>query len=134
MVGEQMAKAGPAVTSPFLQMGQASMAANETIQANQRYSHSQPALPRTDEDVRSALSQLPRYRVMLHNDDVNSMDHVVFALIRVIPRLTTEEAVRVMLEAHTSGVAQVIICPKETAEFYRDGLERYGLTSTIEPA
>jgi ATP-dependent Clp protease adapter protein ClpS len=27
----------------------------------------------------------------------------------------------------------VIICPRETAEFYRHGLESYGLTATIEP-
>ena len=102
--------------------------------SNRTFGHTQPAPPRTDEDVRSALRQLPRYRVLLHNDDVNAMDHVVFALTRVIPQLTTEDATRVMLEAHLHGVAQVIICPKETAEFYRDGLERYGLTSTIEPA
>jgi ATP-dependent Clp protease adaptor protein ClpS len=129
-----MMRTGPRVTSPFLQIRYADMATNTHPQGNRTLGHSRPALPRTDEDVRSALRQLPRYRVMLHNDDINSMEHVVFALTRVIHRLTTEEAVRVMLEAHTSGVAQVIICPKETAEFYRDGLERYRLTSTIEPA
>jgi ATP-dependent Clp protease adaptor protein ClpS len=94
----------------------------------------QPARPRTDEDVRVALRQLPRYRVLLHNDEVNSMDRVVSVLLRVVARLTVEDAVRVMLEAHLNGVAEVTICPKETAEFYRDGLERNGLTSTIEPA
>jgi ATP-dependent Clp protease adaptor protein ClpS len=91
-------------------------------------------IPRTDEDTRLALRQLPRYRVLLHNDEINPMDHVVFVLVHVIPRLTAEDAVRVMLEAHLTGIAQVIVCPKETAEFYREGLERYGLTSTIEPA
>ena len=106
-----------------------------TTQASLRTSaQTQPARPRTEEDVRSALRQLPRYRVLLHNDDVNSMDHVVSALLRVVPRLTVEDAVRVMLDAHLSGIAEVIVCPKEVAEFYRDGLERHGLTSTIEPA
>jgi ATP-dependent Clp protease adaptor protein ClpS len=94
----------------------------------------QPAPPRTDEDVRSALRQLPHYRVLLHNDDYNSMDHVVLALLRTVPQLSTEDAMRIMLEAHTEGIAQVIVCPKETAEFYREGLEHHGLTSTIEPA
>ena len=93
-----------------------------------------PALPRTDEDVRSALRQLPHYRVLLYNDDYNAMDHVVLALVRTVPQLSAEEAVRIMLEAHTQGIAQVIVCPKETAEFYREGLEHQGLTSTIEPA
>jgi ATP-dependent Clp protease adaptor protein ClpS len=93
----------------------------------------QAASPRTEEEVRMALRQLPHYRVLLHNDDYNSMDHVVIALVRTVPQLTLEQAVSVMLEAHTSGTAQVIVCPRETAEFYREGLERYGLTSTIEP-
>lgn len=93
----------------------------------------QPALPRTDEEVRMALRQLPHYRVILHNDDYNAMDHVVLALVRTVPQLNPQRATAVMLEAHLHGVADVIICPKETAEFYREGLEQYGLTSTIEP-
>ena len=93
----------------------------------------QPVIPRTDEEVRLALRQLPRYRVLLFNDDHNSMDHVVIALLRTVPRLSIERAMWVMREAHTNGVAEVIICPRETAEFYREGLERHGLTSTIEP-
>src|SRR5690242_20235206 len=93
----------------------------------------QPAPPRTEEDVRQALRLLPRYRVLLFNDDFNSMDHVVMALVRTVPVLGVEGAVRVMLAAHTQGQALVIVCPKETAEFYREKLEHYGLTSTIEP-
>lgn len=93
----------------------------------------QPALPRTDDEVRLALRQLPHYRVLLHNDDYNEMDHVVRALLRTVPQLSSERATAVMLEAHLHGVAEVVVCPKETAEFYREGLEHHGLTSTIEP-
>lgn len=93
-----------------------------------------PALPRTEDEVRLALRQLPHYRVLLYNDDHNSMEHVVRALLRTVPMLTLQDALRVMLEAHTNGIAVVIICPKETAEFYREGLENHSLTSTIEPA
>jgi ATP-dependent Clp protease adaptor protein ClpS len=53
--------------------------------------------------------------------------------VRTIPQIGIEGAVRVMLEAHTHGQAVVIVCPKETAEFYRERLEQLGLTSTIEP-
>ncbi|HEV2239091.1 MAG TPA: ATP-dependent Clp protease adapter ClpS [Ktedonobacterales bacterium] len=102
--------------------------------ANRTFGRTQPVRPRTDEDVRRALRQLPRYRVLLHNDDVNAMDHVVFVLIHTIPQLSADHAVHVMLQAHLTGVAEVVICPKETAEFYRDRLEQQGLTSTIEPA
>lgn len=92
------------------------------------------AMPRTDDEVRQLLRLLPRYRVMLHNDDYNAMDHVVLALVRVIGDMDSDRAIQIMLEAHLQGVAEVIICPKEVAEHYRDGLRSFGLTSTIEPA
>lgn len=77
---------------------------------------------------------LPPYAVMLHNDDVNTMDHVVHALLASVPELAPEEAVQVMLTAHEEGVALVITCPLERAELYRERLEREGLTATIERA
>jgi ATP-dependent Clp protease adaptor protein ClpS len=77
---------------------------------------------------------LPPWRVMLHNDDVNDMLHVVQALLHSVPSLTTQRATDVMLEAHLHGVAQVVICPREHAEMYRERLEQHGLTSTIEAA
>ena len=109
------------------------MAAFFRGRAEKRSPRSQTTTPRTDEQVRQILRLLPRYRVLLHNDDVNAMDHVVLALLRTVPALGMDGAMRVMLEAHTHGVAEVLICLKEQAEYYREGLERYGLTSTIEP-
>jgi ATP-dependent Clp protease adaptor protein ClpS len=87
----------------------------------------------TEQDVEHLLRLLPNYRVLLHNDDHNSMDFVVLALLRTVQRLSVDEAIKIMLEAHLTGKALVIVCPKETAEFYRSRLEGYGLTSTIEP-
>ncbi|MGH2515533.1 MAG: ATP-dependent Clp protease adaptor ClpS, partial [Ktedonobacterales bacterium] len=95
---------------------------------------SRSAAPRTDDEVLQLLRLLPRYRVLLFNDDHNSMDRVVLALVRTITGMDVERAMRVMLEAHTTGCAQVIVCLKEQAEHYREMLEQYGLTSTIEPA
>ena len=92
------------------------------------------AMPRTDDEVRQLLRLLPRYRVLLHNDDYNTMDHVVMALVRIVGDMDADRAIQVMLEAHLHGVAEVITCPKEVAEHYRDGLQSYALTSTIEPA
>ena len=77
---------------------------------------------------------LPPYRVMLHNDEHNSMDHVVRALLASVPELETERAVEIMYEAHNHGEAQVIVCPLERAELYRERLESHGLTATIEKA
>lgn len=75
----------------------------------------------------------PRYRVLLHNDDFNSMEYVVETLVTVVPSLTIPQAVDIMMQAHTAGVALVITCALEHAEFYCEGLQSKGLTSSIEP-
>jgi ATP-dependent Clp protease adaptor protein ClpS len=93
-----------------------------------------PTLPKVEFDAESLSKLLPPYRVILHNDDHNSMDHVVRSLLRCVPSLTMEEAEEIMFTAHNNGQATVIECPKEAAEHYRDGLESCGLTATIEPA
>ncbi|MDX1977478.1 MAG: ATP-dependent Clp protease adapter ClpS [Pseudanabaenaceae cyanobacterium bins.68] len=75
----------------------------------------------------------PRYRVLLHNDDFNPMEHVVRSLLEVVNSLTQPQAIDIMMEAHTNGIALVITCVQEHAEFYCEGLKSKGLTSTIEP-
>ncbi|GAB4462633.1 MAG: ATP-dependent Clp protease adapter ClpS [Elainellaceae cyanobacterium] len=75
----------------------------------------------------------PRYRVLLHNDDFNSMEYVVQTLMKTVPNLTVPQAINIMMEAHTNGVALVITCAQEHAEFYCETLKNHGLTSTIEP-
>jgi ATP-dependent Clp protease adaptor protein ClpS len=82
--------------------------------------------------TRSLDETLPPYRVVLHNDDVNDMMHVVRALLASVPELTPERAVEVMLTAHNHGQAEVIVCYLERAELYRDRLESHHLTATIE--
>lgn len=93
-----------------------------------------PAEPEiiADERTRSLAEFLPPYRVVLHNDDVNDMGHVVRALVVSVPELSAERAVEVMLEAHEFGQASVIECPLERAELYRDRLRSHSLTATIE--
>ena len=93
-----------------------------------------PAAPRTDLDEDALLALVPPWRVVLHNDDRNTMEHVVESLVRCVPSLTVEAAAAIMLEAHTEGRATVVECPKEAAEHYRDALESRGLTATIERA
>ncbi|MXW25831.1 MAG: ATP-dependent Clp protease adaptor ClpS [Dehalococcoidia bacterium] len=93
----------------------------------------EPALPETDLDEEALLALIPPYRVILHNDEHNTMDHVVESLVRCVPSLTVEAAAAIMIEAHNEGKATVIECPKEAAEHYRGALESCGLTATIEP-
>lgn len=86
-----------------------------------------------EEKTRRRTTQEPPYKVILYNDDYNSMEHVVSVLRKVIPRMPEQRAVTIMLQAHTRGKAVVTKCHKELAELYREGLENEGLTATIEP-
>ena len=85
-------------------------------------------------EQRSTVRKLaPRYRVLLHNDDYNGMEYVVQVLLETVPSLTQPQAVDIMMEAHTNGLALVITCAQEHAEFYCETLKGRGLSSTIEP-
>jgi ATP-dependent Clp protease adaptor protein ClpS len=75
----------------------------------------------------------PRYKVLLHNDPVNSMEYVITTLRQVVPQLSEQDAMAVMLEAHNTGLGLVIVCDIEPAEFYCETLKSKGLTSSIEP-
>ncbi len=75
----------------------------------------------------------PRYRVLLHNDDFNGMEYVVQVLMKTVAGLSQAQAVNIMMEAHHNGIALVITCALEHAEFYCETLKSHDLTSTIEP-
>jgi ATP-dependent Clp protease adaptor protein ClpS len=87
----------------------------------------------TIEKRSTARKLAPRYKVLLHNDSFNTMEHVVQTLVKTVASLTIPQAVSIMMEAHTNGTALVITCAQEHAEFYSDTLQSHGLTSTIEP-
>src|SRR4051812_38843385 len=89
-----------------------------------------PAAPgtRTDFDAQQLLDLFPPYRVVLHNDDVHGMDEVVAALCKSVPGLREQQAILIMLEAHLSGRATVIVCAREQAEYYAERLGTFGLT------
>ncbi|MCG3129145.1 MAG: ATP-dependent Clp protease adapter protein ClpS [Phycisphaerae bacterium] len=87
------------------------------------------ALPITESDVRL----LPPYRVLLHNDDVNTFEHVILAILKLTP-LKEVEAVQRTLEAHQRGVALLLITHRERAELYVEQFATYKLTVTAEPA
>lgn len=87
----------------------------------------------TEQEVRQRAKLLPPYKVILFNDDYNDMDYVVAVLLHTINNLSQQEAERIMLTAHLTGSAVVVVCPKEIAEYYQERLLGYGLTATIEP-
>jgi ATP-dependent Clp protease adaptor protein ClpS len=77
-------------------------------------------------------SHIPLYKVLLHNDDINTMDHVIRSLMTVF-HFGHEQSEIIMLEAHRNGAAVCMVEPFEKAELHRDQLRSFSLISTIEP-
>lgn len=75
---------------------------------------------------------VPLYKVLLYNDDRNTMEHVVKALKHVF-RFSKPVCERIMMEAHLNEVALCTVEPLEQAELHRDQLQSFSLAATIEP-
>ena len=80
----------------------------------------------------------PLYRVLIHNDDITSMEFVVHVLTQIFKK-EFEAAKLIMLEAHIKQIALVDVMGFEEAEFRVDQAHslargvKYPLTFTIEP-
>ncbi len=79
------------------------------------------------------VEQLPPFRVLLHNDDVNEMGYVIRTLMELTP-LDKVRSTEVTLEADSRGLALVLVTHKERAELYQQQFKSKMLTVTIEPA
>jgi ATP-dependent Clp protease adapter protein ClpS len=73
------------------------------------------------------------FNLILHNDNINNMMHVVVCLYEVC-RLSDEKSLSVMMEAHTKGRSIVLNGNLDELHYMRIGLERRGLTVTLEHA
>ena len=76
---------------------------------------------------------LPQWKVLLHNDDVNTLDHVVKSIVE-LTHMTEQDATVRTKEANNTGVALILVTHKERAELYRDQFQSKSLTVSIEPA
>ncbi|MCK6485609.1 MAG: ATP-dependent Clp protease adaptor ClpS [Phycisphaerae bacterium] len=75
---------------------------------------------------------LPQYRVILHNDDNNTFEHVILTIIQ-LTTLNETDAVQRTIEAHETGCALLLVTHKERAELYVEQFQSASLTVTIEP-
>ena len=71
------------------------------------------------------------YQVVLHNDDWNTMPHVVHSLMRVFGH-SEQLAVKLMLEAHEKGRAIAEVEAETEAKRHRDQLQSFSLSATVE--
>ena len=78
-----------------------------------------------DTDTESKTRRQPPYAVILHNDDVNSMEFVV-AVLRKVFGYTVEKCVELMMEAHNKGRAAVWVGALEVAELKADQIRSFG--------
>ncbi|MCA9243895.1 MAG: ATP-dependent Clp protease adaptor ClpS [Phycisphaerales bacterium] len=76
--------------------------------------------------------QLPPYKVILHNDDVNTVDHVILSILRLTP-LDENEAIEKTVEAHNEGQALLLVTNRERAELYCEQFQSVNITVTCEP-
>ncbi len=91
-------------------------------------SPAQPA-PRQQPERR----QLPRYKVILHQNDTAELMFVVRTVME-LTRLCRAEATHKMWEAHHCGRSVLLVTWKERAELYVEQFASRGLTVTIEAA
>jgi len=73
------------------------------------------------------------FNLILHNDNVNDMIHVMVALYEVC-KLSNNNSFTVMMEAHTKGRSIVRNGNIDDLHYMRLGMERRGLTATLEHA
>ena len=76
--------------------------------------------------------KLPPWKVVLHNDQINSMQDVVVTIRQLTP-LSEQAAVRRMLEAHARGRALLMTTHRERAELYKEQFTSKRLIVTIGP-
>ena len=79
----------------------------------------------------SANDLLPMYAVILHNDDVHSMDEVVAILMEVFG-YSQLKSIGLMFQAHFQGQAVVMVTHFERAELYCEKLKDRTLIASIE--
>ena len=79
------------------------------------------------------VDKLPPWKVILHNDDVNTAEHVV-TKVQDILRFEEEKATKVVIEAHETGSALLLTCHREKAELYVDMFQTFKITVTTEKA
>ncbi len=75
----------------------------------------------------------PPYQVILFNDEQHAMDEVV-AQIVMATGFSIDKAMTIMLEAHHTGRAVVIVAHQERCEYVAQVLEEIRLGVKVEPA
>lgn len=90
-------------------------------------------IPVCDSSESTKVNQLPPWKLILHNDDVNTAEHVV-ERVQEILSFDVDKALEVVIEAHEKGVAFLLTTHQEKAELFVDMFSSCGITVTAEKA
>lgn len=85
----------------------------------------------TDLQEKPITKMPPMYKVILHNDNVNSFDHVIATLQKIF-HFEYQKAVNFAIKAHKFGKTIIIIIHRERAELYQEQMLLASLTASIE--
>jgi ATP-dependent Clp protease adaptor protein ClpS len=78
------------------------------------------------------VRRVPPHRVVLHNDNVNTFEHVILTILKLTP-IKEHEAIDKTIEAHETGHSVLLVTTKERAELYVEQFATFRLTVTAEP-
>lgn len=84
------------------------------------------------EPTRTPPKPLRPWKVIVHNDDVNTYAHVIRTFIEVV-RMDSEDALLKTIEVDKQGLSVVAMVHRERAELLQEQLQSRALTVTIEP-
>lgn len=98
-----------------------------------------PAVAEPDQETGERTRLAPRWKVILHNDDVTTFEFVT-NLLKSLFHKPQAEAVRLTHEVHETGSALIVVVSFERAELYVEQVRSlarprgFPLTATMEPA
>lgn len=79
----------------------------------------------------SRVKREDMFQVILYNDDVNTMEHVIKCLIQVFGH-PEQLAVKIMIEAHVRGKAIAEVEAESRARLHVEQLRSFRLTAEME--
>lgn len=88
-------------------------------------------VPTCEPSVAPKTEQLPPWKIVLHNDEVNPAEYVV-SKVQEVTKLDEEKATKRVLEAHRNGVAILLTTHQEKAELFVEMFESFKIIVTME--
>ena len=104
------------------------MAASLSVAGPDRERRATAANPTAVRERSQVRSPYPNYRITVLDDDVNTFQHVVDCLVKILPGMQPDRAWQLAHQIDGEGAAVVWTGPQEQAELYHQLLGAKGLT------